>query len=175
MLDMNVFRFEELPPKCKLIKSLWVFKVKSDSAGRITRFKARLCAKGFTQQHGIHYFATYSPVIKSQTLKIALLVSCYYGWPTPRQLDFSNAYLNSYIDCELYMALPEGWFEILGYLGRSGATRVEQGKKYGLRILKSIYGLKQSGRNWNRTLRDVLKTHVGLTQSKLDECLLFVI
>ena len=44
------------------------------------------------------------------------------------------------------------------------------GGKWVYAMNKSIYGLKQSGRNWNRLLHDHLVSH-NFTQSKVDPCL----
>ena len=59
------------------------------------------------------------------------------------QMDIKTAYLNAPIDCEIFMELPEG------YEGKSGEKLV-----YKLR--KSLYGFKQSGRNWNNMLHEYL-------------------
>ena len=40
------------PAGRKIIDSKWVFKIKRNSDGTIARYKARLVARGFTQEHG---------------------------------------------------------------------------------------------------------------------------
>jgi hypothetical protein len=75
------------------------------------------------------------------------------------QMDVNTAYLHADVDEELYMEQPEG-FEIQG----------ENGSRLVCKLNKSIYGLKQAGRNWNRTLDKCLKNN-RLTQSKVDPCL----
>jgi len=56
--------------------SKWIFKVKKDAEGNVTRFKARLVAKDFSQKKGKDYEDTFSPVVRHSTLKtlIALAV-----------------------------------------------------------------------------------------------------
>jgi len=75
------------------------------------------------------------------------------------QMDVKTAYLNAPIDCELYVDQPEG-FEI----------KSPSGDKLVYRLNKSLYGLKQNGRNWNTLLHSFLIEN-GFTQSLTDTCL----
>ena len=43
----------KLPEKCKSIGVKWIYKIKRDNSGEITRYKARLVAKGFSQVRGV--------------------------------------------------------------------------------------------------------------------------
>jgi len=74
------------------------------------------------------------------------------------QLDVKTAYLNAPIDCEISVDQPEG-FEIKSPV-----------KKLVCRLNKSLYGLKQSGCNWNTLLHSFLIEN-GFSQSSTDTCI----
>ena len=74
------------------------------------------------------------------------------------QMDVKMAYLNAPIDCDIYIQQPEGFEKI----GKNGETLV-------CKLKKSLYGLKQSGRNWNNMLHNYL-CEEKFTQSLADPC-----
>ena len=56
-------------PDMHVIGSKWVYKIKRDASGNISKYKARVVAKGFSQQYGIDYTDTFSPVLKYKSLQ----------------------------------------------------------------------------------------------------------
>lgn len=133
-----------------------VFKTKRHANGSIVKYKARLVAKGCSQRKGIDFEETYSPVIRYSSLRFLLSLTVKYDLYV-EQLDAVTAFLQGELSEEIYLRPPEG---------------LEIPSNKVLRLQKSIYGLKQSSRSWNKKLSDVLKKF-GLKQSDYDPCVYY--
>ncbi|MHB1850521.1 MAG: Ty1/Copia family ribonuclease HI, partial [Acidimicrobiales bacterium] len=129
-----------LPPGRKTIKCKWIFKVKENADGTVSVYKTRLVACGYSQIFGVDYFNTYAPTIKLSTVRAILAVAAKQGYNIT-QADVVTAYLHAAMTEEVYMDQPEGFEQ----KGENGETLV-------CLLKKSIYGLKQAGRNWNKFL-----------------------
>ncbi|PNX66875.1 hypothetical protein L195_g055326, partial [Trifolium pratense] len=90
-----------------IIDSKWVFKTKYKADGTIERRKARLVARGFQQTAGLDFEETFSPVIKTSTVRIILSIAVHLNWDI-RQLDINNAFLNGHLKETVFMFQPEG-------------------------------------------------------------------
>lgn len=71
----------------------WVFKIKRHADGSIHRYKARLVVKGYNQIAGFDFQETFSPVIKTATIRVVLSLVLAKNWSF-RQLDVSNTFLH---------------------------------------------------------------------------------
>ncbi|KAJ6733370.1 hypothetical protein OIU74_005177 [Salix koriyanagi] len=138
-------------PSMNIVGSRWVYKIKRQANGDIDRYKARLVARGFTQQEGIDYSETFSPVVKPTTVRLVLTIAVSKGWQI-RQLDAHNAFLNGSLREVVYMQQPPG------FVNTALPTHV-------CRLHKSLYGLKQAPRAWYMRLYDFLMT-IGFRASK---------
>lgn len=152
----GTWSLEELPHGQKAIKNKWVYALKKDSEGKIERYKARLVAKGCSQQYGLNYKETFSPVVRYETIRMILALAVEHKMHL-HQLDVVTAYLNGNLQDVIYMQQPEGFVD-------------KQHPNQVLRLHKSLYGLKQSGREWNFKLNEVL-TQLGFKSCQNEPCL----
>ncbi|TPX57259.1 DNA-directed DNA polymerase [Powellomyces hirtus] len=144
-----------LPPGCRAITAKWVFKRKRNADGTIAKYKARLVARGFTQIEGIDFTETFAPVVRMQTLRLLIALALNLGFLI-HQLDVVTAFLNGILYEEIYMRPPPGVSVPDGYV---------------LKLLRSLYSLKQAGREWHIRLCDYLTQHMGFVVSHTDPSL----
>lgn len=153
----QVFEETLLPEGRKAIKSKWVFDYKTDPVGFILRFKARLVAVGCAQVKNQDYTETHSPVVKHKSVRIMLALSMVLGLHIG-QIDIATAYLYGTLSEINYMKMPSG-FEKMD----------KNGKPLVAKLIKSLYGLHQSGREWYFTMKSHL-IDIGFVQFKSDPC-----
>ncbi len=93
-LDANAtWELVALPKDKKAIGCKWVYKVKHNAHGSVSRYKARLGTKGYAQTYGIDYEETYSQVAKMTTVRAIITMVTAKGWSL-HQMDVKNAFLH---------------------------------------------------------------------------------
>ncbi|KAK1679766.1 hypothetical protein QYE76_040614 [Lolium multiflorum] len=156
MYDNKVWTLVDLPDSRKAVENKWIFKRKTDADGNITVYKARLVAKGFRQIQGVDYDETFSPVAKLKSVRILLAIAAFFDYEI-WQMDVKTAFLNGDIEEELYMVQPKG------FVDPKNADKV-------CKLQRSIYGLKQASRSWNRRFDKVIKDF-GFIQCHGEACI----
>ena len=88
----------------------WVYKIKHNADGSISRYKARLVAKVYNQEYGLDYSEKFSPVIQQKTIRLVLSLAVHNNWFI-NQLDVFNAFLHGMLDETIYMTQPPGYVD----------------------------------------------------------------
>ncbi|CAI7805775.1 unnamed protein product [Closterium sp. NIES-54] len=138
------------------MKNRWILNTKFRPDGIVEREKARLVVKGFTQVAGVDYEETYALVGSYVTARVLLAIAAAVDLDL-MQLDVKNAFLHGMLDRDLYMEQPSYY---------------EDGTPHVCKLVKSLYGLKQSPMLWYEALDGVL-LGAGWKKSKVDEALYF--
>ena len=134
-----------IPEGAYPVDTKWVYDVKKDNTGKITRHRARKVGRGFTQEYGLNYHETFSQMARSESWRVLLTLAINHGW-TVLQWDVKAAYLQADLKHEIYVK----------DLTESGETEY-------WKLHKALYGLKQAGHEWYNRLRTIMTT-AGLTQ-----------
>lgn len=101
---------------------------------------------------GPDYKKTFAPVVNQVTIWVILALAATQNWHL-HQLDINNSFQYRDLDEGVYIQLPSGY-------GQKGQTWV-------CKLNKSLYGLKQTSRQWFVKFFSVIKK-IGYKQSKED-------
>jgi Reverse transcriptase (RNA-dependent DNA polymerase) len=102
MRSNNIWELVDLPEGRKAIGNKWVLKIKRLADGSIDRYKTRLVAKGYTQQEGIDYEETFSPIMRFTSIRLILAIVISLDLEL-HQMDVKTAFLNVNLEEEIYM------------------------------------------------------------------------
>ncbi|SCZ89062.1 BZ3501_MvSof-1269-A2-R1_C41g00198 [Microbotryum saponariae] len=155
--DFKVFTIEprsSVPPGATIVTSKFVWKTKRNASGEVTGRKARLVAQGNRQRDGIDFSETFAPVARFSSIRCLLALAAANGYHV-HQADIDKAYLHGELDHDIWMTTPRG-FDF-------PSDKV-------LRLRRSIYGLKQAGRIWNRHIDTSLR-NLGYKATGTDHCI----
>ncbi|KAI3514468.1 hypothetical protein L1887_12893 [Cichorium endivia] len=144
------------PPTANIVGCRWLYRHKYDSSGRLDRYKGRLVAQGFSQQPGLDFDDTFSPVVKPATIRTVLSIAVSRHWPI-HQLDVKNAFLHGDLAETVYMRQPPSYVN-------------PQFPDHVCRLKKALYGLKQAPRASYQRFA-VYISSLGFCNSKSDTSL----
>ncbi|GJT28299.1 retrovirus-related pol polyprotein from transposon TNT 1-94 [Tanacetum coccineum] len=147
LVEEEAIEFGKLVPNpwIAIIGTKWVYRNKLDENGVVTRNKARLVAQGYNQQEGIDYDETYAPVARLESIRILLAYACALDFKL-YQMDVKSAFLNGFINEEVYVAQPPGFIDFAK-------------PNYVYKLKKALYGLKQAPKAWYDRLKAFLIKH----------------
>jgi len=146
----------KLPKSKKTIGCKWVFAKKEEFPNKEDiRYKARLVAKGFAGREEIDCNEVFSPVVKHYSIWVLLALVAQLNLELA-QLDVKTAFLHGDLKEEIYMTHPEGY-------------KVAGKEDWVCKLSKSLYGLKQSPRQWYKRFDKFMKDQKYM-RSKYDHC-----
>ena len=130
----DVWDLVPLPHGVNIIGTKWIFKNKSNENRNVTKNKARLVAKVYTQVEGIDFDETFAPVAHLKSIRFLMAFACTLPFRL-YQMDVKSAFLNGYLNEEVFMAQLKGFED---------PTHLE----YEYKLKKALFGLKQTPRAW---------------------------
>ncbi|KAF2349911.1 Reverse transcriptase RNA-dependent DNA polymerase [Trinorchestia longiramus] len=143
LVDNETFELVAKPKERSVIGGRWVYSVKSGPNVQEI-LKARYVAKGYSQVADVDFTETFSPTARLTSVRMLMDIAVQRSYIV-HQMDVCTAYLHAKIDCNIFVEQPEGLIEL-----------DKNGKKLVYKLKKSLYGLKQSGRNCNNLLHQFL-------------------
>ena len=149
MVRLKVFKLVKRPTQ-NVVSCRWVFTYKNQKP------KARLVARGFTQEPGIDYYATFAPVALMDFVRFLFSIAAVYKL-TITQCDVKTAFLYGELNETIFMEQPDGFDD--------GSDRVWH-------LQKSLYGLKQAPRCWGERFSSSLR-NIGLRPTAVDPCIFY--
>ena len=146
----SIVHKKDVDQDAQIMSYVWALKVRDDDA-----VKARLCVGGHRQSKGQNFWEISSPTPRASTVKIALAEASMRGADV-YTADVSQAYVAAPIGVRLYMRMP---------------PEMEESHPDSVLLLHmSLYGAKQSGRNWFQEASRILCDELHYDQLQKDPC-----
>ncbi|KAJ4723712.1 Retrovirus-related Pol polyprotein from transposon TNT 1-94 [Melia azedarach] len=141
------------PRDRKIVTCKWVYKKKEgETSVEGIKYKVRVVARGFTQREGVDYNEIFLPVVRHTSIRVLLAIVAHQDLEL-EQLDVKTAFLHRELEEEIYMTQPDG-FQVPGK------------EDYVCKLKKSLYGLKQSLRQWYKRF-DSYMIEIGYTRNDM--------
>lgn len=154
------------PVGANIVGGRWTYKYKRDEKGNVIGYKARWVAKGYSQLPGRDFHETFAPVMRPESERTIIAIFARTG-DDLRQMDAKGAFLNGILTEDVYMVQADGYEE-------SGpmVDSLPSGQQLVCKLIKGLYGLKQSGRQWYAHLRATLE-RLGFTRCTADHAVFY--
>ncbi|GJS90663.1 retrovirus-related pol polyprotein from transposon TNT 1-94 [Tanacetum coccineum] len=129
---LEVWKLVPCPDKVMLIKLKWIYKVKTGEFGGVLKNKPRLVAQGFSQEEGIDFKESFTPVARIEAIRIFVANAANKNMMI-FQMDVKTAFLNRELKEEVYVSQPEA------FVDQDNPTHV-------YKLKNALYGLKRAPR-----------------------------
>jgi hypothetical protein len=141
VMDLNPIA--KLPPRARLLSSIWSYRQKQLLNGVLLKYKARLCVNGKEQSFGHdYYWETYAPVASWATIRMMLILSSLLNLKTC-QVDYTQAFPQVHLDDPVFIRVPQGWFVENGRLRQHANPKHNDNTHY-MQLKRKLYGCKQA-------------------------------
>jgi hypothetical protein len=159
--DLGVYKLvprSTIPTGRKVMRGRPVFKLKRDQNSKPVRFKARYVCRGYSAVWGQDYTKTSAPTARLESFRILTHLGAALDWEID-QLDTKTAFLHGLLEADevCYMEQPEGFVD-------------EDHPDWVWELQKGLYGIKQGGLVWNRTMNEAMLSW-GFKRLKCERCI----
>jgi len=142
IMNNHTWELVDFSPRSQPLGYKWIFKRKIKANNTIDKYKARLVVKCFKQQEGVNYFDRYSHVSIITSIQTLIVITTINKLEI-HQMDAKITFLKGDFNREVYMEQPEGY-----------VINGQEKKIYNL--IKSLYGLKQTPKQWNEKFDKIM-------------------
>ena len=149
---VDLVSITSVPAGHKFVGTRWVFRIKADST-----YKSRLVMQEFSQIPGVDCVGAFAPVCRLQSIRMILAIAAELDYEV-HMLDVRTTFLNADVEEDVFVKMALG-FE----------TNDKEGVALLMKLKKSLYGLRQSPKNWFGTM-DVELAAIGFRPRKSDPC-----
>lgn len=154
LLANDTWSLVPMPSDKNIVDCKWIFSIKHDEFGNPKRYKARLVARGFSQEYLSDYNETFAPVARIASFRFLISFANQYNLSV-HHMDVKTAFLNGVLKEEIYMKVPQGV--------------IAQNNQV-CKLNKALYGLKQAARCWFELFEKSL-IDKGFQNSSVDRCI----
>ena len=77
--------------------------------GSIDKYKVGLVVKGYRQKEAVDYFDMYLPITRITFNRMVIAITALQNLEI-HQIDINTAFLNRYLNKEIYIEQPDGFF-----------------------------------------------------------------
>ena len=149
----------KFPVGKRVISCKWIFKKTEGIPGvESASYKARFVVRGFDQQEGIDFNEVFSPIVHHTSIHVLLALVALCDLEL-EQLDVKTTFLHGNLEKEIYIRQLESFI----FPGKEDHV---------CRLINSLYGLKQSPRQWYKRFHSFMVGH-GYSRSNYDNYVYF--
>ena len=149
----DVVKISSVPQNELIFDTTWIYALKRDFKNQVVE-KARLCVRGDQEKKDLDLIEQFfAGVARIENFKILLIIAITLGWRITL-VDVKNAFVNAFLKKPAFVKIP---------FGMDGYNRAE----YCLRLVKALYGLRDSPAAWSDELTACLIA-LGFTKCKSD-------